>query len=146
MSHHKLSKRGQGNIALSPLRQAKQSFHKVEQLLDNTTLSDEDKEKVLASKAEEWEAKDSQWHYTGILDKYEGCSFEFNEDEHYWLKNGVYHREDDKPAVVNADGSKEWYWAGNRHRENGEAAVISFYGEEQYWEHGIRLDEPHFFE
>ena len=30
-------------------------------------------------------------------------------DGKIWYQNGKYHRDNDQPAMINADGSKRWY-------------------------------------
>src|SRR3990167_9929300 len=68
--------------------------------------------------------------YTGSSDidskGYKLGSMEYiNEDEtEYWYKNGVLHRENDKPAIIWFDGSKQWWKNGLRHRENNQPAGI----------------------
>jgi hypothetical protein len=57
----------------------------------------------------------------------------------YWAdKDGDFHREGDRPAVLWADGSKEWYHHGKRHRISNPAVVKSG-GETQTWIKGCRL-------
>lgn len=51
------------------------------------------------------------------------------------LENAVRHRQGDLPAVIGADGSKEWWLNGARHRERG-PAVITANGEEFYYLYG----------
>ncbi|RTK95484.1 MAG: hypothetical protein EKK64_06585 [Neisseriaceae bacterium] len=60
----------------------------------------------------------------------------------YW-KNGKIHRDNNLPAVIYKDGSKEWYCKGKRHRENGPAVVYSN-GNKEYWINGKRhrIDGP----
>ena len=41
----------------------------------------------------------------------------------YWYKNGLIHRENDKPAFEYFDGGKFWYINGKRHRENDKPSV-----------------------
>lgn len=58
---------------------------------------------------------------------------------HIWT---ILHRDDDLPAVIREDGTREWYRDGLRHRENGPARVSR---EAQHWyQHGKlhRLDGP----
>ena len=57
-----------------------------------------------------------------------------------WLLNGKRHRDNDLPAIVYKDGSKQWFWNGDRHRENDLPAII-IAGEDgaQYWFHKGRL-------
>jgi len=42
------------------------------------------------------------------------------------------HRDDDQPAAIYVDGSKEWYRNGQRHRDNDQPAVIYVDGT-KYW-------------
>lgn len=39
-------------------------------------------------------------------------------------QHGKWHREDDKPAIVYANGRREWYVNGKLHREHDKPAVI----------------------
>jgi len=39
-------------------------------------------------------------------------------------KNGLYHRDYDKPAIIYADGSQHWYQNDKRHRDNDQPAII----------------------
>ena len=42
----------------------------------------------------------------------------------YWFKNGVIHRDDDLPAIINGDGSLTWCQNGKAHREGNFARMI----------------------
>ena len=37
---------------------------------------------------------------------------EINADAKYWLENDKCHRDNDQPAIINADGEKRWYQNG----------------------------------
>jgi hypothetical protein len=41
-----------------------------------------------------------------------------------WFKNGVYHRDGDKPAYIGSDGSLAWFKNGVYHRDGDKPAVI----------------------
>jgi hypothetical protein len=41
-----------------------------------------------------------------------------------WMKDGVYHREGDKPAFIDFDGSLVWYKNGKEHRDGDKPAYI----------------------
>ena len=43
-------------------------------------------------------------------------------------KEGQFHRDDDKPAIICDDGSRFWYKNGKLHRNNGKPAIIAFDG------------------
>ena len=48
-----------------------------------------------------------------------------------WLLNGIRHRDNDKPAIVNIDGHKEWWVNMMRHRIGGPAVIHS--NGDKYW-------------
>ncbi len=50
----------------------------------------------------------------------------------WYNNNRQYHRDNDLPAVIYADGSKEWYQNGWLHRDNDLPAIIHDNGD-QYW-------------
>lgn len=54
----------------------------------------------------------------------------------FWSKNNKYHRDDDLPAAIYADGSMEWYKEGNLHRDGDLPAIIYPYGEKWWYRHG----------
>jgi hypothetical protein len=47
--------------------------------------------------------------------------------------NGRIHRNNDKPAIMHANGSVEWYKHGKRHRENNMYAVLSYDDNKKEW-------------
>jgi hypothetical protein len=54
-----------------------------------------------------------------------------------WLdSNGKLHR-DDGPAVIYADGTKEWFQHGRYHRDDG-PAIDEADGDKEWWQHGRR--------
>lgn len=53
---------------------------------------------------------------TEFFDSRNGC--------HQWLKDDLFHRDDDLPAVIEGDGTMKWYQNGNLHREGDKPAVI----------------------
>lgn len=54
----------------------------------------------------------------------------------FWLMNGIYHRDDDLPAVILRDGKQTWYQNGKKHRENGLPAVIFPNGSRFWYQNG----------
>ena len=58
-----------------------------------------------------------------------------------WWYNGNCHRENDQPAIIYADGTKEWWHNGNRHRENDQPSVIYAKGSKSWWHNGNRHRE-----
>lgn len=59
-----------------------------------------------------------------------------------WYRHGKRHR-DDGPARVWPDGARYWYQNGERHRDNGPAAIEAD-GTQQWYQHGLlhRDDGP----
>ena len=56
--------------------------------------------------------------------------------EEYWA-NGRLHRDDDLPAVRDADGS-QWWVKGLLHRDHGPARISVHGGLTEYFQHGLR--------
>ena len=57
----------------------------------------------------------------------------------FWYKDDKYHRDDDFPAVIRADGTYIWYIDGIFHRENG-PAVMYTNGVNFWWLDGVNYD------
>ena len=57
---------------------------------------------------------------------------------HYqeWFKDGMLHRDDDLPAVIDAYGYQAWYKHGKRHRDGDLPAVLCADGSMQWWKEG----------
>ena len=55
----------------------------------------------------------------------------------YYYKNGKYHRDGDKPAVIYSDGTKIYYKNGELHRDGDKPASIDRYGSKSYWKNGV---------
>lgn len=55
-----------------------------------------------------------------------------------WFQNGKLHRDDDLPAIVNANGSNQWYQNGKLHRDNDLPAIVWENGSNEWFRHGRR--------
>ena len=64
---------------------------------------------------------------------------ETKEGKMYFL-NGLFHRDDDLPAVIWSDGAKYWYQNGLHHRINGPAIIYSN-KEKYYYINGKKYSE-----
>jgi len=61
----------------------------------------------------------------------------FNDGSREWYMNGKVHRENDLPALIYKDGSKLWYnKAGKLHRENDLPAIIWADGSKEWYLNG----------
>ena len=49
---------------------------------------------------------------------------------------GEYHRDGDRPAVIYADGSQEWWWHGEHHRDGDRPATVRANGQQEWFQHG----------
>ena len=56
-----------------------------------------------------------------------------------WFVHGCRHREGGQPAVVFADGSRIWFVDGRRHRDGGQPAVVLADGTREWYVHGALL-------
>ena len=57
-----------------------------------------------------------------------------------YRKGGKLHR-NNGPAIIYADGSKEWWLNGERHRKGG-PAIVHADGTERYFIHGAQFPKP----
>ena len=58
-----------------------------------------------------------------------------------WWYKGELHRENDKPSVEWPAGRKDWYRKGQRHRENDKPAYEDVDGTKEWWYNGQRHRE-----
>jgi hypothetical protein len=57
----------------------------------------------------------------------------------YWYKNGKYHRDNDLPALILANGDQYWCKDGKQHRDNNDLpAVICVNGSQHWYKNGNR--------
>ena len=54
-----------------------------------------------------------------------------------WWKNGQWHRDGDKPAVIASNGSLYWYQNGKRHRDGDKPAWIDADGKLLWYQNGL---------
>lgn len=55
----------------------------------------------------------------------------------YWRNsNDKLHRDNDKPAIIHANGDQEWYVDGKLHRDNDLPAIMTVKGTQQWYQHG----------
>jgi hypothetical protein len=54
-----------------------------------------------------------------------------------WYKNGQYHRDGDKPAVIGATGTLIWWKNGQVHRDGDMPAVILADGSLEWYKNGV---------
>ena len=59
-----------------------------------------------------------------------------------WFKNGVTHRDNDLPAVICKNGTKEWWVNGQRHREDDKPAIVHKHGMKK-WYYNNMLHRSH---
>jgi hypothetical protein len=57
----------------------------------------------------------------------------------YYNNKNKLHRENDQPAIVWENGTKQWYVNGQLHRENDKPAVIYADGTQYWWVNGIHV-------
>lgn len=65
-----------------------------------------------------WKNKNREWHRD--LDKPTVIDADGGLE---WCQNGLRHRDDDKPAFIGADGTLEWWQNGLQHRFSGPAVI-----------------------
>ena len=73
------------------------------------------------------------------LDLFEELKYRIVRDDKgvsYYNSFGQRHRDDDLPAVIDADGSQEWWVGGRLHRDNDLPAAIWADGRQEWYVNG----------
>jgi len=82
--------------------------------------------------------KDGCTYKNGVLHSYDDQPALVTEKEKIWYLNGERHRDCDLPAVIEKDGTKQWWRYGKLHRDDGKAAIIyTDYDESLWYKNGV---------
>ena len=57
-----------------------------------------------------------------------------------WWKHGQLHRDNDQPAIIHPDGTYEWWQNGKLHRDHGLPAVIYSDGVIKWYINGVQQE------
>jgi hypothetical protein len=60
-----------------------------------------------------------------------------------WLQNNLLHRDNDLPAIICTSGAKHWYQNNRLHRDNDLPAIIYADGEKNWYQNGIFIRREH---
>ena len=74
-----------------------------------------------------------EWGVKFTFDDRSYCERRYAGDEFWHNVNGKLHRDNDKPAFIDADGTKSWWVNGKRHRDNDQPAIIYADGTKEWW-------------
>ena len=58
-----------------------------------------------------------------------------------WFKNGLLHRDNDLPALIDVYGGHYWFKDGILHRDNNLPAIIYGNGNKEWWINGIQKNK-----
>ena len=64
-------------------------------------------------------------------------AIEYASGSKMWYRKGQLHRENDKPAIEYVSGTKYWYYKGQIHRENDKPAVEEVNGTKEWYRKGL---------
>jgi hypothetical protein len=73
---------------------------------------------------------------TGPVSEEESKEFELTDYYVAFKKNDLLHRDNGQPAIVCANGSKEWYQNNLLHRDNDLPAIVWLNGTKQWYQNG----------
>lgn len=65
------------------------------------------------------------WHKNGLLHRDNDLPAVIENEGREWYQNDLLHRDNDLPAIEKTNGDKEWYQNGLFHRDNDLPAIIS---------------------
>jgi hypothetical protein len=81
-----------------------------------------------------------EWWYRGQRHR-DGSPAIINADGHKeWYLYGELHSQDDRPAIKRTSGDKEWYCHGRRHRSGNKPAMVFADGTKAYYYDGKKFD------
>eukprot|EP01117_Protostelium_nocturnum_P012134 TRINITY_DN4452_c0_g1_i17.p1 TRINITY_DN4452_c0_g1~~TRINITY_DN4452_c0_g1_i17.p1 ORF type:complete len:116 (+),score=25.07 TRINITY_DN4452_c0_g1_i17:74-421(+) len=60
-----------------------------------------------------------------------------------FYKEGEVHRDNDLPAIIEANGTQYWFKKGKPHRDNNLPAIIRADGTREWWKEGKRIFQMH---
>lgn len=55
----------------------------------------------------------------------DGPAVIYHNGDVHWMKDGRFHREDNKPAIILINGGQHWFVNGERHRTDGPAVMYT---------------------
>ncbi len=56
--------------------------------------------------------------------------------DQFWYQNGVVHRDNDLPAIIDKYGNKQWYQNGEHHRDHDKPAIEYANGDKKWFQNG----------
>ena len=74
----------------------------------------------------------------GSRNKLPDGRYELSKGTKIYIKNGDKHR-DNGPAEIRTDGYQAWFKNGLKHRDGNKPAVINADGSEEFWVKGIQI-------
>ena len=82
---------------------------------------------------------DQKWYKNGLLHRDNDLPtvIESNGDQ-FWYQHNLLHRDNDLPAIILNDGTQYWYQHNLLHRDNDLPAVIWWDGDQFWYKNGIK--------
>jgi hypothetical protein len=90
------------------------------------------------SHTKKWDHSTLMWYKNGVYHRDGDKPAVIHVDTLSWWKNGKCHRDDEKPAWIDANGPIEWLKNGQWHRTTG-PAKISPNNKHEYWINGVNI-------
>jgi len=104
---------------------------KIVKVLTKEELIQECNDKVFKVKSGEYHFKDCKLHRDNDLP-----AVIDSDGTQEWFIDGLLHRDNDQPAAIFSTGNKAWYQHGKLHRDNDLPAVIEVDGTQKWYQHG----------
>lgn len=80
-----------------------------------------------------------EWYKDGLLHRDgDRPSAVWTNGSQFWYKEGKLHRDDDKPAMIYFDGEQKWHKEGKLHRDDDKPAIICANGTQEWYKNGLR--------
>ena len=78
------------------------------------------------------ENRNGKTYANGVLHSFDDKPAENWDGIQIWYQNGLKHRDNDLPAVIDSFGTQIWYQNGRYHRNNDQPAIL-WYNESKLW-------------
>ena len=85
------------------------------------------------------EAGNEHWYRNGVRHRDgDKPAIVLNDGSLFWYRDGLVHRSGDKPAVIWYNGTLYWYRNGELHRDGDLPAIVQADGSEYWYRDGVR--------
>lgn len=94
-----------------------------------------DRCRIMARSVQIKHKQDQQTYLNGLLHSFDDLPAIISNNYRVWYRHSKFHRDNDLPAVICANGDQYWYQHDERHRDNDLPAIICANGYQAWYQH-----------